>query len=594
MLSLGVRFWLAGLLLASAMAGASLAAASSKPNIVVLLVDDGGYMDFGSYGGEASTPAIDELAAAGVRFTNYHTSPICAPSRAMLLTGLDSHRTGVATIGELLTEEQRDQPDYAPYLRQGVATLASRLKGAGYKTYMTGKWHLGSGPGQLPSQKGFDRTFILDASGADNWEQKSYSPYYDHAPWFADGEPADLPEDFYSSEFLVDQMISYLEADDSDAPFFAYVAFQAIHIPIQAPPEYTRRYEGVYADGWEATMARRFNKAKELGLISSQARPPQLHSSLRSWASLTAEQQRYYEKSMMVNAGMIEAMDHHIGRLLSYLKAAGKFDNTLFVVTSDNGPEYNDPSLNIPFRFWTTLNGYHFDIERLGERGSMAAIGPEWGSAAAVPGSLFKFYASEGGTRVPFIVSGPGVERQGLAHAFTYVTDLTPTLMSLVGLAPDPSLDGKNMLPLLSGKEDDIYKSDYRAMEVSSNAFLVKGEHKLVRITPPFGDGQWRLYNIVSDPAETQDLSAQLPALKQELLGLYADYQKQVGVRPLPAGFIPAEQLGANLQAKLVEYNGGYLVAAAFLLLAIVLALVVAMAALARKLAAKMTTHRME
>jgi arylsulfatase/uncharacterized sulfatase len=208
----GRALLLAGLVAASTTFADPPAAPS---NVLLIVVDDAGYMDFGGYGGEASTPHLDRLGDAGIRFSNYHSSPLCAPSRAMLLTGLDSHLTGVATIPEVVTWEQRNHPGYRMRLADGVETAAARLSRSGYRTYMTGKWHLGSGPSDLPDDHGFDRSFALDASGADNWEQKSYMPYYETAPWFEDGEPAQLPGDFYSSKFLVDRMIDYLDADGS-------------------------------------------------------------------------------------------------------------------------------------------------------------------------------------------------------------------------------------------------------------------------------------------------------------------------------------------------------------------------------------------
>ena len=249
-------------------------AQAQEPNIVVILVDDAALMDFSSFGGEAQTPNIDALSQAGVAFSNYHTSPMCAPSRAMLLTGLNSHKTGVGTLPEILSDAQKGSPAYGQRLLPGVETIAKQLNDAGYQTFMTGKWHLGRGPGDLPDDHGFDRSFALDASGADNWEQKSFMPFYREAPWFEDGEPATLPEDFYSSEFLVDQMMTYLSGRDESQPFFAYLAFQAIHIPVQAPREFTDRYEGVYQAGWDAVRLQRFERARDLGLIPQDAEPP--------------------------------------------------------------------------------------------------------------------------------------------------------------------------------------------------------------------------------------------------------------------------------------------------------------------------------
>ncbi len=433
-------------------------------------------MDFGGFGGEAHTPHIDRLAEEGVRFSNYHTSPLCAPSRAMLLTGLDNHRTGVATIPEVLTEEQKRSPAYALHLQPGVRTIADLLREGGYQTFMTGKWHLGHGEGDLPDRHGFERSFVLDASGADNWEQKAYMPFYEEAPWFEDGAPATLPRDFYSSRFLVDKMLEYLDTRDRERPFFAYVAFQAIHIPVQAPREFTDRYAGVYQDGWHATLERRFQRARSLGLVPEDAVAPAMHPSLRRWESLSAEQQLHYERSMMVNAGMLEAMDHHAGRLIAYLETTGDLANTVFIVTSDNGPEFTDPVSDPSFRVWMGANGYHADPNRAGEPGYMGAIGAEWASAAAVPGSLFKMYASEGGTRVPLIVRGPGIEAEGFNAALTFVSDVAPTIAELAGLGARPQMDGRSLAPLLRGEKTRIYgEADAVGLEVAGNAALFKG-----------------------------------------------------------------------------------------------------------------------
>lgn len=563
---------------ALAVALLSPAAALAQPNFVVVLVDDAGFMDFGGFGGEARTPNISRLADEGVRFSNYHTSPLCAPSRAMLLTGLDNHRTGVATIPEVLTAEQKGSPAYALHLQPGVRTIADRLKGAGYETFMTGKWHLGRGPGDLPDSHGFDRSFVLDASGADNWEQKPFMPFYDEAPWFEDGKPATLPEDFYSSRFLVDKMLEYLDSRDREKPFFAYVAFQAVHIPVQAPTEFTGHYEGVYSDGWQAIRDRRFERARSLGLVPPGAMPPPMHPSLRAWESLTPEEQAHYEQSMMVNAGMLEAMDFHVGRLLDYLAATGDLENTVVIVTSDNGPEFGDPTASPLFRLWMSQNGYHTDPERLGEKGYMGAIGPEWASAAAAPGSLFKMYAAEGGTRVPLIVRVPGVSAPGFNGAVSFVTDVAPTMAELAGLKPSDDVDGRSLLPLLDGRALRSYgDQEPVGLEVAGNAALFKGRNKLTYNTLPHGDAEWHLYDLERDPAEAHDLSFERPELKQELLADYERYAASMGVVPLPKDFDIQAQIAENSLNEMVARHVAAVVASAVVvaLLLIAVALVI-------------------
>ncbi|MGE0624028.1 MAG: sulfatase-like hydrolase/transferase [Pseudomonadales bacterium] len=538
----------------------------SPPNVVVILVDDAGFMDFGGYGGEARTPHIDALAADGVRFTQYRTSPLCAPSRAMLLTGLDNHLTGVATIPEVLEEVQAGQRGYAMHLQAGVETVAARLKRAGYRTYMAGKWHLGSRPEDLPDAHGFDRSLALDASGADNWEQKSYIPYYDSAPWFEDGEPVTLPASFYSSELLVDRLIGYLRDDAAGSPpedaagsppedaagarpFFAYLAFQAVHIPVQAPRAFSDHYDGVFATGWEEVRRQRWERARDLGLVPDTAPLADMHPALRRWGDLDADEQRLMARSMAVNAGMLEAMDHHVGRLVDHLKEVGQFENTLFIVTSDNGPEFNDPLSNPAMRLWMWGHGYHHDLERLGEPGSMGFIGPEWASAAASPFALFKFYAAEGGLRVPLIVSGPGVAALGFVDAMSFVTDITPTILDLAEAAPEErdGLTGRSLRPVLDSSAVSVYgEEEAIGMEVSGNSALFRGGYKLVRNTLPHGDGAWRLYFVREDPGETRDLSEVLPETFAALTASYEAYARSVGVVPLPADFDPVQAITRN------------------------------------------------
>jgi arylsulfatase A-like enzyme len=541
---------------ASSIALAQESVPAARPNFVVVLVDDLAFTDLGVYGGEARTPNLDMLAARGARFSSYHTSPLCSPSRAMLLTGIDNHRTGVATIPETLPAAQRGKRGYSMHLEDGVETVATRLKGEGYRTYMSGKWHLGQGIGQLPDSHGFQRSLALDASGADNWQQKSYMPYYATADWFEDGKPVQLPENFYSSELLVDRMLGYLNKDrDSSAPFFAYVAFQAVHIPVQAPREFTEHYAGVYDGGWDALRERRWKRAKELGLIPADAELPPAHEGLRKWDALSPQDKALFSRSMAVYAGMIEAMDAHIGRLVAHLNEHGELDNTIFIITSDNGPEPSDPVAQTGFSTWMSQHGYVRELETLGEKGSMNFIGPEWANAASSPARLFKFHSAEGGLRVPLIVSGPGITPSQL-HSLGFVTDLTPTIYDFAGIDPAKwngpvPITGKSLKPVLTGAASRTYADDVAiGMEVGGNAALYKGDYKITRITQPWGDAKWRLYHLSADPGETRDLSEQEPERFHAMLVDYDAYAKDMGVLALPDDFNPHRQVKLNAYAK--------------------------------------------
>jgi arylsulfatase/uncharacterized sulfatase len=541
------------------------------------MVDDAAFMDFGIYGGEARTPHIDRLAKQGTLFLNYHTSPLCSPSRAMLLTGVDNHRTGHATIEEVLPPELRGRPGYTLRLEPGVLTLADRLKAAGYRTLMSGKWHLGRGQGDLPNSHGFDRSLALDASGADNYAARSYMPYYDHAPWFEDGAPARLPDRFYSSDLLVDRLITYIdEQPPGSAPFFGYLAFQAVHIPVQAPKVFSDNYAGRFAQGWEALREERWNRARTLGLIPAEAPLAPLPTKLRRWADLTAQEQQISARSMEVYAGMIEAMDAAIGRLLLRIEARGEIDRTLFVITSDNGPEPSDP-VHVPgMSLWMALNGYHWDVNRLGEEGSLAFIGPEWAASISSPHSLFKFYASQGGLKVPLIVSGPGVAAGGRSRALTHVTDVAPTILEIVGeplQAPRESvpISGRSFVAAL--RDDDAIvrgPDDSVGLEVSGNAALFKGDFKIVRNMPPVGDGEWRLYNLQIDPGETRDLAMADPKRLADMIAAYDAYAAQSGVLPLPPGYQVQRQVVLNGLMQQLRYNALWLVLLACVIAALI------------------------
>ncbi|MDA8826504.1 arylsulfatase [Luminiphilus sp.] len=543
----------------------------AQPNIVFILADDLGYTDIAPYGSEVNTPTLSSLAEQGLRFTNYHTAANCAPARAMLLTGVDNHLAGVPNIPEMLAPEQRAQAHYQGVLGANVVTVATLLEDAGYHTYMAGKWHLGATPDKRPSRRGFERTVALMDSGADNWEQRPYLPIYDQANWFADGNRLTLPEDFYSSRFLIDKTIEFIDSNIQDgSPFFAYVPFQAVHMPVQAPQEYIDKYMGVYDLGWGSLRTQRRQRAVELGIVASNTAMVDM-STTDDWDALDEQRKRYEAKRMAVYAGMIEAMDFHIGRLVSYLKSQGQYENTIFIFTSDNGSE-GSGSAN-PTAFPTNLGprglGYHIDYDRLGLKGSYNTISPSFASASASPLAFYKFYTGEGGMRVPLIISGEPVQQTGeLSTAFTWATDITPTILALSGVAqpsgryagrPILPITGRDLTPVLTGEADHIYTDDDAVgYELTGHGALFQGDYKIVVNQAPLGDGQWRLFNIVEDPGETVDLSGSLPVVFQRMLSRYQRFERENLVLPLPAGYSQVKQLVSNTLQT--QYREGVLI----------------------------------
>ena len=528
---------------------------TNRPNIVLILIDDLGLTDLQSYGGEISTPNINALAKEGMLFSNYHTTPECAPSRAMLLTGMDNHNTGIPMIPEVMPWKYRDIPGYEGYLREDALTLAEILKPAGYKTYMTGKWHLAFGGEEtaaLPYNRGFDKTFILDATGGNNYSNHSYLPYYLESPWFKNGEKTDLPKDFYSSKFFVDQMIKFIEEDkEEDAPFFSYLSFQAQHIPLQAPKKFIDKYIKTYEAGWEVLREQRKIRAVENGIFPSNKDIVDSLSRFESWSEVEQQDKKMLIKSMAVFAGMLDAMDFHLGRFINYLKEEGLYENTIFIVTADNGPEGNDPTEHKAWRDWFKTTIYDRDYETLGDQDSYVFIGTEFAQAMASPSHLYKFHMSEGGLRVPLIISGPDISI-GKNHNFTFVTDIAATISDIVFNEIDQRIIGKSLKNSLAGSNTENYmETESIGLEVTGNSALFKGNFKIVRNRPPNGSNTWNLYNLSNDPGETLDLAQLMPEKLDELVKDYEVYVKKNGVIELPQDYQWAKEMTANTFKRL-------------------------------------------
>lgn len=511
-----------------------------KPNIVLILVDDSGLMDFGVYGGEARTPNIDKLAQAGFMFTNMHASPVCAPSRAMLLTGTDSHLAGVANLPEMLPEEYQSKPGYGGELNERAQTIATRLKEADYNTYATGKWHLGHNDKTLPTKRGFDRSYILGGSGASNYDSRGYLPQKPIAHWYADGKEVELPEDFYSSKTYIDKTISFHEEEKKqDNPFFSYIAFQAIHTPVQAPKEFVDHYLEIYSKGWDEMRQSRFAKAKKLGLIPEGAPLNEAIPNTEKWAELSKDEQLQYATSMAVTAGMIEAMDYHIGRYVEYLTDKGLMENTIFIITSDNGPDGGDYTIGVP---WAIKHGFHRNFEEKGGKGYYGFMGTGFANAVSSPFSYFKYYTGEGGLRVPLIINGKNIPKN-TSKTFSFFTDIAPTIYDMVGIPSSANagyapLSGKSLYPHILNPNLPVYNEDEGVgiEAASSSAYFMNG-YKIVKNNIPDGDNIWHLHHIESDPGEVVDLAEQEPELFKKMLRAYAEYEKEVGVLKMPEGY---------------------------------------------------------
>jgi arylsulfatase len=299
-------FGLAGLIAAGC---CSMAHAADRPNILLILADDMGYADASPYGSEIFTPNIARLANQGALLSDFHVAAYCAPTRGMLLTGVDNHLIGFGNMIEIAADNQRGQPGYEGFLNGRAATLATILHDAGYSTFMAGKWHLGKTANSIPAAQGFDESVGVLEGGADNWENKSYTPGYKSVHFFDGRKELTLPADFYSSRFYADRMIRYIDENMATGkPFFGYLAFQAVHQPHQAPADFTARYIATYQQGWSDTARFRYARMVDLGLMPpglTMSRPPQV----ADWDTLSPDDKRMNAKRMAVYAGMVEYMD---------------------------------------------------------------------------------------------------------------------------------------------------------------------------------------------------------------------------------------------------------------------------------------------
>jgi arylsulfatase A-like enzyme len=559
---------LAGLALLLATAAAPVPspapATPARPNIVILLADDWGFTDVGAFGGEIATPNIDALSANGVRFANFHVAGSCAPTRAMLQTGVSNHRAGLGNMPETIPDAHRGKPGYDAELTRSVVTMADQLRAAGYRTYLTGKWHLGNHEYNLPTGKGYDHAFALGQSGADNFEEKPNLLLYDKAAWTEDGKPAHLPRNYYSSRFIVDKMIRYVDGGvKTGKPFLASLNFLANHIPVQAPDSDIAAYKDRYTAGWTA-----LRNERRVGAIAKGLMPPGIPmvtmDTTTDWNAQTPAQKAQRSRAMAAYGGMATAMDRELGRFIAHLKATGQYDNTVFVFMSDNGGEAIDPMAK-PFTATMARLYYNQHADQQGRPGSLTAIGSSFASAVSAPFRGYKFTASEGGLRVPLIIAWPGnraVKKGSISNSFAYVTDVPATLLGMAGVTPQNGsfagrsvepMTGHDLAPLLTGAATSVRPADEPlGYELSGNAVMFEGSLKLVRNLAPYGDGEWHLYDITADPGETRDLAAQMPEQFAALQARYAEFAKADKVLPMPPGYQAPKQVEINATAELL------------------------------------------
>jgi arylsulfatase len=459
------------------------------------------------------------------------------------------------------------KPGYEGYLNHRVATLPQLLKDSGYHTYMVGKWHMGKQPDQIPAARGFERDFaLLDGAGS-YWDMWNFTADTPKSTYTEDGRYLkSLPKGFYATKTYTDKMIDFIDANHGDGkPFFAYVSHQAPHDPYHLPKEWRTRHVGAYDKGWDAVRAERLQRQKDVGLL-----PEGTELAERMWfvpdpIVLAPAARALLGKKMELYAGMVENMDHHVGRLVDHLKKIGEYDNTIFIVFGDNGAEGTDlfemiaGSPGTKNFLFAAMQWSQTHPNAWGDPHSYVGYGPMWAQVSMTPFSQYKGYVAEGGIRNALIVSGPVVQRpKGSIQSggYLHVADIMPTLLEVAG-APYPKtingekappLIGKSWVDVLAGKKESPRSGkDSMAWEVFGNRAVRQGDWKLRWQYKPYGTEEWELFNLAEDVAERHDLAAEHPEKVKELLALWDEYAKENNV------ILPNRVVSEGLEKKLPD-----------------------------------------
>ena len=498
-----------------------------RPNILLLVADDLGYSDLGSFGGEINTPNIDQLANSGAKLTNFVAAPTCSPTRAMIMSGTYNHRAGLGAMAEWTAKNQKDKPGYEGYLNDSVVSLPMLLRDSGYSAFMAGKWHLGMKPDQGPDKRGFDKSFVMLPGAGDHFSDRGVHKGLPIVPYRENGKEVDLPDNFYSTEFYTDKAIEYIDSTIAKSnPFFGYVAYTAPHWPLQVPKKYSDKYLGKYDAGYESIRSQRLKNLVKQGILSPDVVPHSGSVCFDEWSELPEQKQRYQARLMEIYAGMVDALDENIGRIIQHLEDIDELDNTVIVFLSDNGADARPP-LGIKLEAEYVAKEYDNKLNNLGKENSFVSYGGPWALVGSTPFRSHKGRPSEGGIKVPAIVRFPSlIKEKTILREFMSVMDLMPTFLDLAGTSHPGveykgrkiwPVEGKSLLPYLGGEESVVHSKPLYGFSIHKRQGLQVGDWKIIQlseITKP----SWELYNLASDPGETENLAHKLPERLQAMI----------------------------------------------------------------------------
>ncbi|HUY42240.1 MAG TPA: arylsulfatase [Acidimicrobiales bacterium] len=522
------------------------------PNIIVILIDDLGFSHFNCFGSDLETPHIDDLAAGGLRFSNFHVTPLCSPTRAALLTGRNHHSVGMRG----LSNWSSGFPSMRGHVSNHAATMAEVLREDGYTTFAVGKWHLVSmehsssaGPfDQWPLQRGFDRFYgFLDGET----DQFAHDLVYDN---HRVDPPRTAADGYHLSEDLVDKTLEFIHDAKSirpDRPFFTYLAFGAMHAPHQSPPQYLAKHRGRYDEGWDVARERWFARQRELGLLPESAELAPRNPGVEAWDSLSENQRRLAARLQEAFAAFLEHTDDQIGRLVEHLKSLGEWENTLVLLMSDNGASQEGG----PFGILHEMKYFNFILEtpdeavkRLDDIGgphSHSNYPWGWAQAGNTPFKWYKQNTHEGGVHVPLIAHWPQAIKDagGIRRQFHYVTDIAPTVFEAAGVSAPLNYRGLAQMPLAghsmayafdAADEPSVRTSQY--FEMGGHRAMYREGFKAVTrhvFGVSFDDDDWELYDVEHDPSECHNLASQQPQKLRELIDLWWKDAERYGVLPL-------------------------------------------------------------
>ena len=523
---------------------------TGTPNVVLCVFDDVGYSDFGCYGSEIATPTIDRLAAHGLRYTNFHTTSLCSPTRASLLTGRNHHAVGMGSLANY----DLGFPGYRGRITNDAALLPEVLRPLGWNSFAVGKWHLTpmhhTGPAgpfqQWPTQRGFDRFYGFMDGAMNHWE-----------PFLTEDNrhvPRPDGDDYHLTTDLMDhaiRMVSDQRSVAPERPFFLYLAFGAGHSPHHVPKEMIDEYVPVFEKGWDRTRLDRIARQKDMGLIPADTELPPRNPGVPVWDDLSADQQRLFVRFQAAFAAMLTHTDREIGRLVQLLETTGDLDNTVFIVMSDNGASQEGSQAG------TVHQGRYFErapmtldqsiglIDEIGETQWFNNYPLGWAMAGNTPAKFYKQNTHGGGVRDPFVLHWPA--RLGapgeVRHQFHHVTDVTPTLMELVGAVLPAAVNGVEQMPIHGTSmaytlhdADAPTRKAVQHFEMLGHRGIVADGWKAVTLHDPrttLDDDRWELYHLDRDFSEVHDLASDHPEVVEGLVARWWEEAAKYRVLPV-------------------------------------------------------------